>query len=215
MRIVLTRPRGRGEAWRERLEAEGHAVALVPLTEFRDGDPFPDPSGYDAVLFTSVAAVERAPEGVEWPRIGAVGAVTAAALGERGIGVDVIGTGGGAELAAAWTHATGNLMAHRILLPQARRAHATLEVALRGMGADVDCVAVYETLPAPRVDRGALENADVIAFFAPSAVRIFRELRVASSARFWGIGSTTRAAMADAGLEHSDVPALDTLPHAR
>ena len=211
MQFVLTRPRGRGEAWRKQLEAVEHEVALVPLTEIRDGDPFPDPTGYDAVLFTSVAAVERAPEGAEWPRVGAVGSVTAAALEERSIGVDVIGTGGGAELASAWTQATGNLLGHRILLPQARRANATLEVALRGMGADVDCVTVYETVPAPRVDREALECADVIAFFAPSAVRIYRELRVKTSARFWGVGSTTCGAMADAGVPHSDVPALDAL----
>jgi len=212
MRIVLTRPRGRGDVWRERLAEAGHAVALVPLTEIRDGDPFPDPSGYDAVLFTSVAAVERAPEGVRWPAVGAVGAVTAAALEERGVGVDVVGSGGGAELAAAWTRAVGNLMGHRILLPQARLAHAALEVELRRMGAEVDCAPVYETLPAPRVDRAALEEADVIAFFAPSAVRIFRELRVATRARYWGIGGTTRAAMADAGLPHGDCAELDVLP---
>jgi len=211
MRIVLTRPRGRGEAWREQLAAAGHTVALVPLTEIRDGEPFPDPSGYDAVLFTSVAAVERAPEGARWSQVGAVGPATAAALEERGIGVDAVGTGGGAELASAWTRFAGNLMGHRILLPQARRAHATLEVALRGMGAEVDCAAVYETLPAPRVDRGALEDAEVIAFFAPSAVRIYRELHVKTGARFWGIGNTTREELANTGLTHSDVADLDSL----
>jgi len=151
MRIVLTRPRGRGEAWKQRLESQGHEVALVPLTEIRDGEPFPDPAAYDGVLFTSVAAVERASEGARWPRVGAVGAVTAAALDERGIGVDVIGNGGGKELAQAWARELGNAMGHRLLLPQARRAHAALEVALRGMGAEVDCVAVYETLWSARM----------------------------------------------------------------
>jgi uroporphyrinogen-III synthase len=209
VRVVLTRPRGRGEEWRRRLEAAGHDVTLVPLTEIRDGDPFPDPAPYDGVLFTSVAAVERAPEGVTWPRVGAVGSVTAQALAERGIEVDVVGTAGGEELARQWGEAIENAMGHRLLLPQARRARAELEVALRKMGAEVDCVAVYETLPAARVDRIALGSADVIAFFAPSAVRVFAQLKVDTNARFWGLGDTTRAAMAAAGIEHSDVPELD------
>ena len=46
MRIVLTRPRGRGDAWGAQIAAEGHDVALVPLTEIRDNEPFPDPSGF-------------------------------------------------------------------------------------------------------------------------------------------------------------------------
>ena len=160
------------------------------------------------MLFTSVAAVERAPEGAAWPRVGAVGAVTARALAERGIAVDVVGTAGGAELARAWVEGLENAMGHRLLLPQARRARADLEVALRRMGADVDCIAVYETLPAARVDRMVLETADVIAFFAPSAVRVFAQLKIGSNARFWGVGDTTRAAMASAGLLHSPVSAL-------
>jgi len=209
MRIVLTRPRGRGDAWKERLEAEGHDVALVPLTEIRDGEPFPDPGSYDGVLFTSVAAVERAPEGASWPRVGAVGEMTAAALAERGIAVDVVGSGGGAALASAWATELGNAMGHRLLLPQARRAHAALELALRGMGAEVDCAAVYETLPAPRVDRAALERADAIAFFAPSAVRMFQQLAVQTRARFWGVGETTRSVMREAGFEHCPIPELE------
>ena len=211
MRIVLTRPRGRGEAWKERLEEAGHEVALVPLTEIRDSDPFPEPAGYDGVLFTSVSAVARAPQGVEWPRIGAVGRVTADALAERGIRVDVTGAGGGTELAAAW----GNAMGQRILLPQARHAHPDLELALRGMGAEVDCVAVYETAPAARVDRPALERAELTAFFAPSAVRVYKQLAVRTASRFWGIGETTRKALADAGFEHTPVEALDALADGR
>jgi len=207
VKIVLTRPRGRGEAWRDALEAQGHDVALVPLTEIRDGDPFPDPADYDGVLFTSVAAVARAPDGAAWPRIGAVGRATADALVERGLGVDVVGAGGGAELAAAW----GNAMGQRLLLPQARQAHPDLELALRRMGAEVDCVAIYESAPAPRVDRAALERAEWIAFFAPSAVKVYRRLAVETAARYWGIGATTRRAMADAGLPHADCAPLDAL----
>jgi len=211
MRIVLTRPRGRGANWSESLAAAGHEVTLVPLTEIRDCDAFPDPSGYDGVLFTSVSAVERAPAGASWPRVGAVGPATAGACRDLGIEVTVEGNGGGGELAQTWLNELGNVMGHRLLLPQARRAHADLEVALRGSGAEVDCVAIYETLPAPRVDRDALESADLIAFFAPSAVRAFGRLEVETAARFWGVGLTTRQTMEDLGFDHSDEPALDGL----
>jgi len=211
MRIVLTRPRGRDERWLRELVDAGHGVQVVPLTEIRDCDPFPDPSGYDGVLFTSVSAVERAPGGASWPRVGAVGPATAGALAELGVEPAVVGTGGGAELAQAWAAKLGNAMGHRLLLPQARRAHADLEVALRGMGAEVDCVAVYETLPAPRVDRAALERAELIAFFAPSAVRAFARLDVETDARYWGVGLTTRKTMADLDFDHGDEPDLEGL----
>ncbi|MEM8886171.1 MAG: uroporphyrinogen-III synthase [Planctomycetota bacterium] len=207
MRIVLTRPPGRGEAWRRRLVDAGHEVVCAPLTEIRDADPFPDPVGFDGVLFTSVAAVERAPGGRDWPRVGAVGNTTAAALRERGIGVDVVGAGGGRELAAAW----GNAMGQRLLLPQARDAHPDLELALTRMGAEVDCVPVYETFPAAEIDRAALEAAEVVAFFAPSAVRAYKELGLSTRPRYWGLGATTRTVMDTVGLPHEPLASLDAL----
>lgn len=204
MRIALTRPEGRGTELAARLRERGHEVALVPLTRIEDAEPFPDPAGFDGVLFTSVSAVERAPEGAAWAgvRVGAVGAFTAAALRERGLPVDVVGTGGGAELAAAWGPAEGQ----RLLLPQAERAHPALADGLRAAGAEVFPVAVYRTVALERVDRAALSAADVICFFAPSAVRAFEALGLETGASFWGYGPTTRAAMAKLS------PLLDELP---
>ena len=193
MRIALTRPQGRNAEFAQRLREAGHEVVEVPLTEIRSADPFPDPVGFDGVLFTSVSAVERAPESNAWPRVGAVGEKTARALEERGIPVDVIGEGGGAELAVAWGDAKGQ----RLLLPQAREAHPALADGLQG--ADVTCVAVYETVPCENVDREALESAELVCFFAPSAVRAYVALGLQPT-RYWGHGPTTRAAMADLGL---------------
>jgi len=197
MRIVLTRPAGRGEALAERLRAQGHEVACVPLTRVEDAEAFPDPAQFDGVLFASPAAVERAPAGARWPRVGAVGATTARALSARGIRVDVVGGGGGVELADEWGPALGR----RLLLPQAEDAHPDLAARLRDAGAHVTCAAVYRTVPVAEVDRPLLERAELICFFAPSAVRAFTALRVATGARFWGLGETTRAAMAERGLE--------------
>jgi uroporphyrinogen-III synthase len=176
-------------------------VACVPLTAVEDLDPFPDPSGFDGVLFTSINAALRAPAGARWPRVGAVGEKTAAALAARGIRVDVVGAGGGKELSVTWGHAQGQ----RLLLPQAADAHPDLADALRAAGAFVTIARVYRTVPLEGVDPAPFERADLICFFAPSQVRAFRALSVTTAAKFWGVGATTRAAMA--GL-----PVVEELP---
>jgi uroporphyrinogen-III synthase len=195
MRIVLTRPEGRGEELAERLRAAGHEVIHLPLTRIEDAEPFPDPAPFDGVLFTSVSAVERAPEGATWPRVGAVGPTTAGALADRGIDVAVVGTGGGAELARAWGPAAGQ----RLLLPTAEQSHPALAEGLTAAGAEVVKVAVYRTLPVSDPDVFVLESADVICFFAPSAVRAFNALNVKTNASFWAHGRTTEESMDDLG----------------
>lgn len=201
MRIVLTRPVARGAILAERLRRAGHEVSCVPLTKFEDAEPFPDPAPFDGVLFTSVNAVARAPFNAAWPRVGAVGPATAAALHERDIRIDVVGSGGGRELAEAWGPALGQ----RLLLPQAAGAHPALAEALCDQGAEVVCVRVYRTMPIAGVDPAPFENADLVCFFAPSHVRAFLNLRVETSARFWGHGPTTKAAL-------GDLPSVDELP---
>ena len=202
----MTRPAGRGADFARRLRETGHAVTEAPLTVIRDFDPFPDPSGFDGVLFTSVSAVERAPAATAgWPRVGAVGGATAEALRARGIPVGVVGSGsgGGAELAEAW----GEARRQRLLLPQAAQAHAALADRLRSAGAEVVVARVYETVSATEVDRAALEKAELTCFHAPSAVRAYVALGIESESAFWGHGPTTRAAMREAGLAHTeDVP---------
>jgi len=191
VRIVLTREPERGDALAEELRAKGHEVSCVPLTAVEDAGPFPDPAGFDGVLFTSANAAARAPANARWPRVGAVGEATARALAARGIRVDVVGAGGGKELAGAWGPAKGQ----RLLLPQAVDAHPDLAEALRAAAARVTVATVYRTVPLKGVDRAPFERADLVCFFAPSQVRAFRGLSVKTSARFWGQGATTRAAM--------------------
>lgn len=205
MRIVLTRERERGDALAEELRAKGHEVSCVPLTRAEDGDPFPDPSLFDGVLFTSVNAAMRAPLYARWPRVGAVGQATAGVLSARGIHVDVVGPGGGKDLAVEWSASGPAVPGQRLLLPQAAEAHPDLVEALLAAGARVTVVAVYRTVPLAGVDRAPFERADLVCFFAPSQVRAFRALSVTTRARFWGHGPTTRAAMAG-------MPAVDALP---
>ncbi len=201
MRIVLTREPERGGALAAGLRAKGHDVVCVPLTAVEDGDPFPDPAGFDGILFTSANAAARAPGNARWPRVGAVGEATAAALAARGIRVDVVGPGGGKELATAWGPAKGQ----RLLLPRAADAHPDLAEALRAAGARVTVVAVYRTVPLAGPDPAPFERADLVCFFAPSQVRAFRALSLKTAARFWGHGPATRAAM-------KGLPLIDQIP---
>ena len=195
MFVVLTRPTHRAMALTGKLKKAGHTVRCVPLTGIVDLERFPDPKDYEGVLFTSVSAVERAPFDVQWPRVGAVGPVTLAALEKRGIAVDVLGTGGGAALAEAW----GDCVDQRLLLPQAEGAHPGLAEALVAKGAALTCARVYRTVPLDDVDTAALEGAEVIYFFAPSQVEAFRELDVNTSAKYCAHGQTTLEAMS--GME--------------
>ena len=200
MRIVLARAAGRDGAFARRLERAGHAIAFVPLTATEPLEPFPDPAGWDGVLFTSVNAVALAPVGAAWPRVAAVGPATAEALEKRGVDVAVVGTGGGRELAEAWGSAAGQ----RLLLPRAREAHPALAEALRAAGAAVTCVAVYRTVVLTGVDPAPFAGADVICFFAPSQVRAFLDLGVETDAKFWAHGPTTRQALLDRNLDALD-----------
>jgi len=197
----VTRPQARGAGF----SRPDDTVVFVPLTRTEPGpDPFPDPSGFDGVLFTSATAAEFAPKSVSWPRVGAVGPVTAKALHARGIPVAIVGSGGGAVLAEAWGEARGQ----RLLLPQAAVAHAALADNLRESGAEVVVATIYRTVAEKDPDLDELRRADLICFYAPSAVRAFVALGVGTRATFWGLGETTRAAMT--GL-HPQIKSLDEL----
>ncbi|MGQ0614752.1 MAG: uroporphyrinogen-III synthase, partial [Planctomycetaceae bacterium] len=136
--------------------------------------------------------------GAQGPRGGAGGPARGGAGGARVRGGPVGGGGGGEELARAWGEARGR----SLLLPQARAANPDLARALRAGGAEVTAVPVYRTVTLEQVDRRALEAAELVCFFAPSAVRAYRALGVSGTRRTWGLGATTRAAMAAAGLRH-------------
>ena len=188
MRIVITRPAARGAGF----SRPDDTCVFVPLARTEPGpDPFPDPSGFDGVLFTSASAAELAPQNASWPKVGAVGPATKKALQARDIAVHVVGTGGGAQLAEAWGTARGQ----RLLLPQAAKAHPALAESLRESGAEVVVAKVYRTVTLPDPDVEELRRADLICFYAPSAVRAFVALGVETRATFWGHGETTRSAM--------------------
>jgi len=105
-------------------------------------------------------------------RIGASGPATADALAERGLYASFIPS---TYVAESMLAEIGELAGKRILLPSADIARATLAVGLRALGATVDEIAAYRTVPGPgaRVLADVLraKTLDAITFTSSSTVR--------------------------------------------
>lgn len=193
MRVLITRPAGRGETLAARLRALGAEPLLRPTIAYA---PPADPAAldvalrrleagvYEWLLLTSAAAVEVVAEslGDRAPhlahrvslKIGAVGRATAAAcrallgaepaaLPERFVG-------------EALAEAMGDAAGRRVLLPNADIARPALEERLRAAGALVERVVAYRIVPAPADDLAALLAAgglDALLFTSGSAAESF------------------------------------------
>jgi uroporphyrinogen III methyltransferase/synthase len=188
-RIVITRARAQAADLRERLAALGAEVIAAPVIRI---EPLPDLTPwhaalaqldrFDWVVFTSqntvdVACRDAVPfRGI---RVAAIGPATAAALGERGIAVEVVPARHVAEdLVAALAARAGSLAGTRILVPSATRARAALADGLRTLGAHVETIPVYRTV-AEEGD-GTVLAAELLAgrvaavtFTSPSTVEHF------------------------------------------
>ena len=100
----------------------------------------------------------------------------------------------------------------RVLVVRAREGRDLLPEALRGRGAEVDVVALYETVAEPldEATARAAAGADYLTFTSASTVRFF--LAAAGSLdgpRIASIGPATSAALREAGVE----PDLEADPH--
>jgi uroporphyrinogen III methyltransferase/synthase len=143
---------------------------------------------YGWAVFTSQNAVQlvwrelralgldaRALAGV---KLVAVGPATAEALLECGLAVDVIPERYVAEGIVEALRGRSDVIGARVFYPKAEGARDVLPTELRAMGAEVDEVPVYRTVPDPdgvRAARAALESGtvDVVTFTSSSTVRYF------------------------------------------
>jgi uroporphyrinogen-III synthase len=162
----------------------------------------------DAVCLTSANAARRLaglapPQGV---RLAAVGTSTARALAGAGLAADLVGNGGGRELAATLALARGA----RVLYPCAEHTHGELEQELARGGIEVERLVLYRT----RAELGAALQGEVDCrlYLSPSAVAaaLAWERAHAPAARRVALGAATSAALAAAGLPHR--PAASTAP---
>jgi len=188
-RIAVTRAAEQSAGLLARLKALGAAtvvcpaILIIPPEDFSALDAaitrLPE---YDWLIVTSangvlalldrMSALGRRSVELAHLRIGASGPATADALAERGLHASFIPSSYVAESMLA---EIGELAGKRILLPSADIARATLAAGLRALGATVDEIAAYRTVPGPgaRVLADVLraKTLDAITFTSSSTVR--------------------------------------------
>jgi uroporphyrinogen III methyltransferase/synthase len=224
-RIVVTRAQAQASALTERLAAAGAEVIEMPATRIEPcdlaglRDALGDIAAFDWIVFTSQNAVQvawdalramgldaRAFAGV---KIAAVGPMTADALLQRGLAVDVVPERFVAEGLLDALRSREDVRGARVLYVAGEGARETLERGLIGAGASVERVTAYRSVVdgtdadslKTRLDRG---DVDLATFTSASSVRAFVDLVGAERARrvpAASIGPITTEAARDAGLD--------------
>ena len=171
-----------------------HTYALVCLTSTNGA----------ALLFEAMAEQGRDARALANASVAAIGAGTEAALAAHGVIADIVPDRFVAEELVERL-AQLDLSGKPALVARAAEARELLPEALRKQGAEVDVVALYETV-AERADQDALErarDADFITFTSSSTVRNFIEAGangVSEGAKVVSIGPVTSEAAREAGL---------------
>jgi len=226
-RIVVTRAIEQARGLKDRLEALGATVLLLPAVSFSVP---PDTTNldqairslesFDWILFTSANAVRFlsirlrvlgvALDENAMPRCAAVGPATASAGAAEGFRIEYVakefqGTALAREMSAA-------LAGKKVLLPRSERAGRDLPDALTAAGARVTGVVAYHTGGVGAAEPGVLDavregRVDVVSFFSPSAVRNLQEELGANVLSLLGaraalaaVGPVTAIALREAGL---------------
>jgi uroporphyrinogen III methyltransferase / synthase len=171
-----------------------HTYALVCVTS---------PNGA-RLLFEAMAAQGRDARALANASVAAIGAGTEAALAANGVLADIVPERFVAEELVEELDKL-DLQGKPVLIARAAEAREVLPDALRKRGAEVDVVALYETV-AEQPDPEALEraqDADFITFTSSSTVKNFVEASsngVPAGAKIVSIGPITSEAIREAGL---------------
>jgi uroporphyrinogen III methyltransferase/synthase len=212
--VAVTRARAQASGLARRLEAAGARVVQAPAIRVRKlpGPPL-DPSPYDLVCVTSANGVEalferlraggRDARSLAGATVAAIGPGTARALAAHGVTADVVPE---RFVAESLVEALAGLPVRRALVARAAEARDVLPDALRERGAEVDVLALYETLaePLPEHVRDAAREADYVTFTSSSTVRRFLDAAdgaLSPATRIVSIGPVTSAALREHGLE--------------
>ncbi len=192
--VAVTRARAQASGLARRLAELGAIVVQAPSIRVEPIDgPAPDLSLYDLVCFTSPNAVsalferlarglapgqETTPSGVRdarafaGVRVAAIGPGTERALAEHGLIADIVPE---RFVAEALVQALAAEPVERALIARAKEARDVIPDALRARGAQVDMLALYETVAEPLAPQAleAARQADYITFTSSSTVRFF------------------------------------------
>jgi uroporphyrinogen III methyltransferase/synthase len=217
--VAVTRARAQASELARGLEALGARVVQAPVIRIRPlPGPPPDLSAYDlvcltspngvAALFERLAAAGLDARALAGARVAAIGPGTARALAGHGITADVVPE---RFVAEALIEALAEIPVTRALVARAMQARDVLPDALRERGAEVDVLALYETLAEPLTPQALLRasDADYITFTSSSTVRFFLEAAssaggagsVSTATRIVSIGPVTSETLREHGLE--------------
>ena len=197
-RVLVTRSREQSRRIAERIADLGGEPVLFPTIRILPPDdfgPLDDSirriSEFDWVIFTSVNGVERffqrffqVQEDIRrmaGPRIGAIGPVTASAIRQHGLKVDLLAGEFVAEGLLS-SLVPNQVRGKKFLIPRAEKAREVLPLGLVDMGGEVEVVAVYRTgLPSDNDVDGIREmltgkKLDAITFTSSSTVTHFVEM---------------------------------------
>jgi uroporphyrinogen-III synthase len=194
--------------------------ALARIAQY-DWICFASPRAVDAVV-TRVTYPSSDDEGgtvpgstqEPFPRVAAVGPITAKALQGAGWPVHRVPEEGGGEALVDGFRAAGDTAGRRVLLPASSRARDDIPLGLSSLGASVERVTAYRLVALPlepdrcraELDRGEVQ---VITFASPSALEGLRKgVGAALFERFSkeipaaAIGPTTHTAVREAGWRY-------------
>jgi len=195
-RIVVTRPREQAQRFIDLLEQQGAEVIefptieIVPTASYERLDAAIDQlANYDWLIFTSVNGVQYFVDRLRAQQkdvtslchlqIATIGPATAQAVEALSLQVHAVPEEYRAE---ALVKVLGEVKGKRMLLPRAAQARAVLPKELQALGAHVDEIAAYETVPpqatAVQEVRTLLQTGkvDMVTFTSSSTVRNFAVL---------------------------------------
>jgi uroporphyrinogen III methyltransferase/synthase len=213
--VAVTRARAQASELASGLARHGARVLEAPVirTQPLPGPPL-DPSPYDLICLTSPNGVQALfqrlheagldARSLAGARVAAIGPGTARALAGHGVTADVVPE---RFVAEALVEALADVPVSRALVARAKETRDVLPDALRERGAEVDVLALYETLAEPLAPQ-ALElarEADYITFTSSSTVRFFLDAAAGAplspGTRIVSIGPVTSQTLREHGLE--------------
>jgi uroporphyrinogen III methyltransferase/synthase len=216
--VVVTRARDQASALAVRLSdlgarvVETPAIRIEPRADEQVAAAAERIGGYSLVVVTSpngaallmdaVAAAGRDARALAGVTVAAIGPATAAELRRRGIEPDVVPPKAVAE-SLVDALAAVPVEGRRVLVARPAEGRDVLPDALSARGAQVDVVALYETVAEPLSDdqRAAAADADYVTFTSSSTVRFYTQAGgPVNGARVVSIGPVTSATARELGL---------------
>ncbi len=212
--VAVTRARAQASELAARLAALGAEVVEAPAIRIEPREPAPELDSvedYSLVCVTSPNGASlllghlRDARALAGATVAAIGPGTARELASGGIRADVVPERSIAEgLVEALREV--EVEGKRVLVARAAEARDVLPDALRERGAQVDVVALYDTVTEGLTDatKQALGRATYVTFTSSSTVKFFSDAggldALTSTARILSIGPVTSATALERGL---------------